>query len=328
MALAAVGVPQHGRGTLLTGQGRGLRLDHRHRIALNPFGSLGAFSPLRTIIPVIAVPTGTLVAGPIIAGSVVTRAIIARTLVPRAFISRSIVSGTIIAGPFVPGSVIPGTVIAIAVFPRRTFVTGAIIPGLIIPRTVIPLTPAIAARRIIVVVEVAVAIAIVPVIAVAPAIAIAGLGLGLFLAFGLGFCRIGCGGGLGTALVFEVDVEAGGKRIAAQDFRGGTLGLHGPNDPEIVFCVLQVVLSQNPVTCGCRIPGQLLVFFEDVLGVAADLDAVRTIGLKSPVGVLRLRFAATTAAAIAAALTLHTLEISHSLLTVPPALHLSGNARA
>ena len=37
-------------------------------------------------------------------------------------------------------------------------------------------------------------------------------------------------------------------------------------------------------------------FAEDVLGVAANLDAVGTIGLESPVGVLLLRFAATTAA--------------------------------
>jgi len=321
MALATIGVPQHGRGAFLTGQGRGLGLDHRHGITI---GALRTFGTIAPVIAFIAIPAGPFVPGALIAGALVTgtiipRPVVARPLVPRSFVPRS----------FVSGPIVPGAVVSIAIFPRRTFIARTIIPGLIIAGSVIPLTPAIAPATIVVVeVPVAVAVTIIAVVAIAPGIAVPGFCLRLFLTLGLRLGRIGRRSGLGSALVFEIDVEAGGKRIAAQYLRGGTLGLHGPHDPEIVLCVLQVVLSQNPVTGRCRIPCQLLVFFEDVLGVTANLDAVGAIGLESPIGVLRLRFAATTAAAIAAALTLHTLEISHSLLTVPPALHLSGNARA
>src|SRR5206468_6725788 len=78
---------------------------------------------------------------------------------------------------------------------------------------------------------------------------------------------------------------------------------------------------EHPVAGRRGVAGELLVLFEDVLGVAAHLGAFRPVGIEGPVGVLRLGLAAataaaTSAAAIATALTLHTLEISHYLITV------------
>jgi hypothetical protein len=87
-----------------------------------------------------------------------------------------------------------------------------------------------------------------------------------------------------------------------------------------MLCVLEVVLRQNPVT-GCRrIPRQLLVLFENVLGVPANLDVLRAVGFKRAVGVLLLRLAAVVRAAvtIAATLALHTFEVSHSSSRRPP----------
>jgi hypothetical protein len=60
-----------------------------------------------------------------------------------------------------------------------------------------------------------------------------------------------------------------------------------------------------------------LVFFEDVLGVATNLDPVGAVGFESPVGVLLLRLvtaaAVTAAGPTAATLPLHSFEISHVL---------------
>ena len=61
----------------------------------------------------------------------------------------------------------------------------------------------------------------------------------------------------------------------------------------------------------------MLVLFEDVLSMAANLDPVWAIGLKRPIGVL-LRLAAAIAAlgspgSATAALPLHSFEISHVL---------------
>ncbi len=84
--------------------------------------------------------------------------------------------------------------------------------------------------------------------------------------------------------------------------------------------MLQVVLAQHPIAGSRRVPRQLLVLLEDVLGVAADLDVVGPVGLERAVDVvLRLAAAATTAATavttpVAATLPLHTLEISHQSL--------------
>ena len=60
----------------------------------------------------------------------------------------------------------------------------------------------------------------------------------------------------------------------------------------------------------------MLVLFEDVLGMAANLDPIRAIGFEGSVGVLlRLTTAAgiATAGPTAATLPLHSFEISHIL---------------
>src|SRR5439155_13553838 len=126
--------------------------------------------------------------------------------------------------------------------------------------------------------------------------------------------------GLG-AFVLEIDVEAGREVVAAEDLAGRTGGLHRPKQAEVVLSVLQVILAEDPVAGRRGVPGELLVFLEDVLGVAADLRALGAVGIERAIGVLGLRLAAaaaaaSAAAAIAAALTLHTLEISHYLITV------------
>ena len=145
--------------------------------------------------------------------------------------------------------------------------------------------------------------------------------LGRLARFGGGEVR-GFGLRLG-AFVLEIDVEARGEVVAAEDFAGRAGGLHGPQQAEIVFRVLQIVLSEHPVASRRGVTSELLVLLEDVLGVAADLGALGTVGIEGPVGVLRLGFpppaaaaATAPAAAIAAALTLHSLEISHCLITV------------
>ena len=74
--------------------------------------------------------------------------------------------------------------------------------------------------------------------------------------------------------------------------------------------VLEIVLRQNPVAGGRRVPGQLLVLLEDMLGVAPHLDAVRAVRIEGAVRIVLLGFIP-AASAIAPALTLHALEISH-----------------
>ena len=76
--------------------------------------------------------------------------------------------------------------------------------------------------------------------------------------------------------------------------------------------VLQIVLGQNPVAAAGCVARQLLVFVEHVLGVAAHLDPLGTIGVERAVGVVLLWLVATAAAAaIATALPFHALEVSH-----------------
>src|SRR5690606_11349055 len=172
----------------------------------------------------------------------------------------------------------------------------------------------------------AVALAIVTLAVVALAVVAVTAAFGALLAafaIGLGrlggFLRLCVSGGLGAALVLEIDVEAGGELIAAEDFAGRPLRLHGAQQSEVVLGVLQVVFGQHPVARRTRVTGQLLVFLEHVLGVAAHLHAVGPVGVEGPVRVLL--WLAPAAAPVAAALTLHTLEISHSSLTVSgPAL--------
>ena len=122
-----------------------------------------------------------------------------------------------------------------------------------------------------------------------------------------------------AALVLEIDIVARHELVASNDFRKWTQRLHGAHQTKVMFCMLEIVLSQNAIAGGLSVTGQLLVFFVDPLGGASNLDPLGAVGIKRPIGiVLRLTpataTAATTAAAIAvaAALALHTLEISHA----------------
>ncbi len=121
-----------------------------------------------------------------------------------------------------------------------------------------------------------------------------------------------------TIFVLEIDVEAGDELVAADNLRKRSLRLHGAHHPEVMLGVLKVVFRYHPVAGGMRVAGKLLIFLIDVLGSAANFDAVGTIGIKRAIGVV-LRSSpssattATSAIAVASALTLHSLEISHAV---------------
>jgi hypothetical protein len=293
-------------------------LDHRQRIACG-FAPDFAFGPLVAV----AIEAWALVA----LRAILTR----RTILARPVVTRPLV--TIVAGPLVPLGV-PGPIIA------RAFIAGAIVAGtLIAPRAVtarLPIAPlAVAALAAIVAIAVLVARALVALTIIAwPFLALAVALWALFAAVFAGLPGLGglagfrrgrvCGFGLSLgAFVLKIDVEARGEMVAAEDFAGGSRRLHGAQQAEIVFGVLQVVLAEDPIAGRRGVSGELLVFLEDVLGVAADLRALGAVGVKRPIGVLSLGLAAAAAAAatsatatIPAALTLHTLEISHYLITV------------
>ena len=80
---------------------------------------------------------------------------------------------------------------------------------------------------------------------------------------------------------------------------GERWGLQRTQHAEIVVGVLEVVLRHHPVSGREGVASQLLVLLEHVLGVAANLDVVRSVGVEGAIGVL-LRLAA-AAADIAAA---------------------------
>jgi hypothetical protein len=120
-----------------------------------------------------------------------------------------------------------------------------------------------------------------------------------------------------TIFVFEIDIKPGRNRITAQNFCRGPMRLNRPQDPEIVFSVLQIILCQHPIARRRGVAGQLLVLFEDVLSMAPNLDPIGAIGFKRPIGVL-LRLTAAIAAlgspgSTTATLPLHSFEISHVL---------------
>jgi hypothetical protein len=120
-----------------------------------------------------------------------------------------------------------------------------------------------------------------------------------------------------TIFVFEIDIKPGRNRITAQNFCRRAMRLNRPQDPEIVFSVLQIILCQHPIAGRRGVAGQLLVLFEDVLSMATNLDPIGAIGFKRPIGVL-LRLAAAIAAlgspgSTTATLPLHSFEISHVL---------------
>jgi len=138
---------------------------------------------------------------------------------------------------------------------------------------------------------------------------------------GVGFGALLAAVALAT-LVLEIDVDAGGEGIAAEDVAGRPLRLDRAQQAEIVLRMLLIAFAQHPVAGGQRVARQLLVLLEHVLRGAADLDPVRAVRFERAVGIV-LRLAASAAAAaaapVAAALPLHTLEISHVIQWLWPA---------
>jgi len=265
-------------------QGGGLRFDDGERIA-----RLFAGAAVVAVTETVSVP---LFARAIIPGTIVAWAVVTRAIVPRTVISWSIIPRPVVAGPVITWAVVSGTVVAIAVV--------VVVAG---PIT----TAAVVAVALIAVVVV---VAILPLAAILLATAFA-LVLGLALRLSLGLFHLGIG--LGAALVFEVDVVARGEGVSADDVGDGAVRLGCADQAEIVFGVLQIVLGQNPVAATGRIPRQLLIFVKDMLGVAAHLDPLGTIGIERAVGIVLLGLvaAAPATAAIATALPFHTLEVSH-----------------
>ena len=119
-----------------------------------------------------------------------------------------------------------------------------------------------------------------------------------------------------AVLVLEIDVEARRNRITSKNFSRRTVRLNRSQKPEIMLGMLQIVFGQNSVTRRRCVTGKLLVLFEDVLRMPANLDPIRAVGFEGSVGVLlRLTAAAgiATAGPTAATLPLHSFEISHIL---------------
>ncbi len=171
-------------------------------------------------------------------------------------------------------------------------------------------TPGTIVTEAIVAADLAVAVFVPPLLALRT-LAVGPLALRLF---GLRLERRGF-----AALVFEIDVIARSKLIAANDVGDRALRLHGAQGAEVVLGVLEMIFGQHPVAGSVRIAGELLVFFIDVLCRAAHLDPIGAIGIERAVGVV-LWFAATAATttpavAVAVAIALHAFEISHRVPT-------------
>lgn len=111
----------------------------------------------------------------------------------------------------------------------RTVVTRPVIARTLVALTIVALTIVSGAVVALTVVSLAVA-ALEAVLALA--LVLLAFALAAFL--GLDDLRLG----LGAALVFKIDVEAGGVGLAADDLLGRTRGLQGPDDPEVMFGVL------------------------------------------------------------------------------------------
>jgi hypothetical protein len=332
MALAALGVAQHGaaltrrsrfaRRTLLAGRAfvahqlLGLRLDHGERVALGALRTLATFGPIAAVLSVealaafLAFGAGAIVTGAILAGTIITVAVaIAVPPAVAAAIPVALVAGPVIARPVVTGTLV-----------TRALVTGAIVAGAIVTGPVVAVAVPVAIVPVLPLTPIPiVAIPVIPIAAVAVtvvtvAVAIAAVVVADLATLGGFVGRHGLGL---AAFVLEVDVVAGRKLVAADDLAGRPAGLDGADQPEVVLGVLQIVLGQHAVAGGVRVAGQLLVLFEDVLGVAAHLHAVGAVRVESSIGVLRRLVAAAAATTpIAPTLALHTLEISHNLETV------------
>lgn len=288
MALAAIRIAQHGAATFL---------DFGALFANTIFTGRALFT-LQAVLAgraVFARPVVThpVFAGPLITGTLVTGSVVASAIFPRAVIARTIIAGPVEVA--VAALVAPAVALlaVLVVEVARAVVTGSVVTGTILTRPVFAGAVALPGR----------------------ALGALGLGLRVLLGFGGGLVG-GLGLGLG-AFVLEIDIEAGGELIAAEEFRGGPVRLHGAQQAEVVFGVLQIVLGQNPVAAGRGVARELLVLFKDELGAAAHLDPFGAVGIEGPVGVLLLGLApaAAAAAAVAAALALHSLEISHYSIT-------------
>ena len=297
------------------GQGRGFRLHHGQRV--------GAFA--RTVVGAIPALIAVAIPGPIVAIAVpipipipipipvTTLALALARILALALALTVVAIAAIVAAALVPAAfkaaLVLAAVLATLVLAIALTAIGAVLAvfALAIVRTPVAALAVFAAVTIAVAITIFLAAILT---ALVLALALAGFAALLGRRFGgLRFHR------LAAALVLEVDVDARGEGVTADDLGRGALGLHGAQHPEIVLGVLQVILGQHPVARRRRIAGELLVLLEDVLGVAADLDAVGSVGIEGPVGVV-LRLTATdaataAAAAITAALPFHALEISH-----------------
>ncbi len=273
MALAALGVAQDGAALLAGFGARAVGPNIALRLDHRHWVTLGTVAPVAALTAIVAIATAFALTALFALG--------ARTVVPVA-------------------AVAPAVAAALA-----AFAVAALAVAFAVTVTALPFAAVAAVATVAIVAITIVTVAVTVTVAiVAPLAALAGLGLDL--------ARLVGGFGLGlSAFVLEIDVVARGELIAAEDLGGRALRLQGAQEAEVVFRVLQVVLGENPVTGRAGVAGQLLVLLEDVLGVAPDLHAVGAVRIERAVRVLRLVPAATTAAAIATALALHTLEISH-----------------
>src|SRR5690606_26341480 len=110
------------------------------------------------------------------------------------------------------------------------------------------------------------------------------------------------GGGLSARFVLEVDVEPLTGQFALSDLADRALRLKRAQDAEIVFGVLGVVLGQNAVARGCGVARQLHIAFVDGLGVATDLDVLRTLRVPRTVRICGVGVVAAAGLPVASAL--------------------------
>ena len=285
--------------------GTGFRRRHR-RTVVSALGRVGrcrsAVAALRAVVaigPILALETGALA----LANPVVAKAIVAWT-------------AELAIRPIAPVVLAPVVLVPVALSPVAlapiVMVPVVLAPIALAPVEAILAPPFFARARL----------------AIAAVVTLVGaLGIALRAILGVGL------GGFGlTAFVFEIDVIAGDELVPANDVGQRALRLHRAHDSKIVFGMLQVVFSQDPVTGGVGVARQLLVFFINMLGSAPHLDAVRSIGVESPVGVM-LRLAAAAAAtpaaiAVAVALALYAFEISHLCSDLLREPQRQGPARA
>jgi hypothetical protein len=296
-------------------QGCRLGLDNGQRIALGPRLIIAVVAITIAVFAARAVLTVAFITGPVLAG----RALFAGPVIPRPVVARPVVARPVIPGPVFTRSVIPRSVISGTIIPVAGFVAvpavltvavvaafAPVVPGLPVFAGPIITGPVVALR------------AVFPGLTVVTLIGFAGLIVALLvlvvgIAFGDHLLALH---GVRIGLFVHIDIEARGEHVTAGDVRSRSGGLKHPQDAEIVLGVLQIVLRQHPVASRGGVSGQLAVLVVHMLGVAADLHIVRTVGIEGAVDVLtRLAaVAAAAAATIAATLAFHTLEVSHRAL--------------